>query len=214
VSRNRRQPDVELVRSAAATRWQEIIASLGHVDDDILDGKHHPCPKCGGTDRFRMIDSQAGALMCNKCFATKNGDGFAALQWLNGWDFAEALGQVADYLGVKPAKTKIDPAEKLEWIDWSQEVVANWCKTKPPMTPEAVKLAGGRLARYYKHVVVALPVHGQGGKICGWVIYNAAGGPLPKFSKDSKTEWVKVKVTYGSKPDLMGTVEKLTRRMT
>ena len=53
-----------------------------------------------------MIDENDGALFCNQCFNSKNSDGFAALQWLNGWDFAEALKQVAEHLGIKPAKSK------------------------------------------------------------------------------------------------------------
>jgi len=206
VSRKRQTPDVELVRAAAATRWIEIISHLGGVGGDLLDGQHHPCPKCGGEDRFRMIDQAAGALMCNRCFSTKNGDGFAALQWLNGWDFRESLGQVAEYVGVKVEKTKADPAERLEFLEWSDAVVANWCRTKPPIEPAAVKAAGGRLAKYRKrHVVVAFPIRNQAGKDRGWVIYNASGGTLPKFSRKTKeVEWVKVKVTYGSKPGLMG----------
>ena len=155
-----------------------------------------------------------------------------------GWDFAEAISQVAEYLGVKqeskkkqaapkkkPASKKqpakktssskkqpADPAEKLEWVDWSDEVVAYWCKSKPPITPEAVKSAGGRLARYYKHLVIALPIHTKMGNICGWVIYNAVGRTLPKFSKNGETQWVKVKVTYGSKSGAIGTVETLREK--
>ena len=208
----KRLPDVELVRQAAAARWSEILSHLGRVDLAILDGKHHPCPKCGGDDRFRMIDSKVGALLCNQCFSTKNGDGFAALQWLSGWDFKEALTQLAEYLGVKVENKKsADPAKDLEWLDWSDELVANWCRTKPPIKPEAVKLAGGRLAKYYKqHIVIALPIYSQAGKVCGGVLYNASGGTLPKFNKGGETEWVKVKVTWGSKPGLMGTVSRLS----
>lgn len=211
-----RKFDVNLVRDAAATRWVEILGHLGRLDSAILDGssKEHPCPKCGGDTRFRMIDVNAGALFCNHCFNKKNGDGFAALKWINGWDFAESLSQVAEYLGVETASKKIDPAEHLEWLDWSDEVVANWCKTKPPIKPDAVKLVGGWLARYRKnHIVIALPIHSQDGKVCGWVIYNATGGTLPKFSQKTKdVEWVKVKLTYGSKPGLMGTIERLLNK--
>lgn len=203
---SRKKHDVDLVRQAASSRWQEILCHLGRMDSAVLDGQHHPCPKCGGTDRFRMIDEKAGALMCNQCFSTKNGDGFAALQWLNGWDFKEALSQVAEYLGVKAdSKKAADPAENLEWLEWSDDLVANWCRTKPPITPEAVKLAGGRLAKYRKtHIVIALPIYSQSGRTCGWVIYNATGGTLPRFQRGGETQWIKVKVTFGSKPGLMG----------
>ena len=61
--------DVAELKHEAAGRWPEILAALGGVPRDILDGQHHPCPKCGGTDRFRLVDRDAGALYCNQCFS-------------------------------------------------------------------------------------------------------------------------------------------------
>src|SRR5690606_9050938 len=102
--------DIDMVRAAASTRWPEILSHVGGIDRELLDGEHHPCPKpgCGGTDRFRMIDAAEGALLCNQCHNTKNGDGFAALQWLLDVKFADALAKVAEYLGIEPqaASTK------------------------------------------------------------------------------------------------------------
>lgn len=96
--------DIEFVKSAARGRWPEIISTIARIDAETLDGKHHPCPRCGGTDRFRMIDADAGALLCNQCFTSNNGDGFQAIQWANGIKFAEALQLVADHLGIEPTK--------------------------------------------------------------------------------------------------------------
>lgn len=95
--------DIDLIRSAASHRWPEILSTVGGVARELLDGGHHPCPQCGGDDRFRMIDAAAGALLCNQCFSTKNGDGFAAIQWLCSVNFGEALARVADYLGIEPS---------------------------------------------------------------------------------------------------------------
>lgn len=89
-----------LVKQAAAGRWVEILRVVGGCPSEILDGKHHACPKCGGTDRFRLIEPEAGALFCNQCFNAKNGDGFAALQWLCGFDFLAAVRAVASHLGM------------------------------------------------------------------------------------------------------------------
>ena len=36
--------------------------ALGAIPAEALDGQHHPCPKCGGKDRFRMIDGEAGTM--------------------------------------------------------------------------------------------------------------------------------------------------------
>ena len=60
-SRKPKGIDVEALKGQAAGRWREMLSTLGGVSADVLDGKNHPCPKCGGTDRFRMIDVAAGA---------------------------------------------------------------------------------------------------------------------------------------------------------
>ncbi len=95
--------DIDTIRSAANRRWPEILSNRGNIPLELLDGKHHHCPKCGGHDRFRMVDPDAGALFCNQCFSEKNGDGLAALQWSLGIDFGQALQIAADYLGIKPS---------------------------------------------------------------------------------------------------------------
>lgn len=100
--------DIEALKRLASGRWHEILSRLGGCPSDILDGRHHACPKrCapdgGGRDRFRMIDEAAGAVLCNQC--GKNiGDGIASLQWLNGWTFNEATAKLAEYLGSDPPK--------------------------------------------------------------------------------------------------------------
>lgn len=97
---------IDDVKHLAAGRWVEILSRLGGLPESILDGRHHPCPKCQGTDRFRLIDMEAGACLCNQCFHDHNGDGLAALQWLNGWTFAEAATRLAEFLGTDPPKIK------------------------------------------------------------------------------------------------------------
>jgi len=92
--------DASTVKQAAAGRWPEILSSLGGIDAELLDGKNHPCPRCGGTDRFRFIDPEAGAVFCNQCFREQNGDGLAALCFAKGWSFPEAVKQLAGYLGL------------------------------------------------------------------------------------------------------------------
>lgn len=88
------------VKTAARGRWPEILAAVGGIDGELLDGKGHPCPKCGGKDRFSVLDLDRGALHCRKCFAKRNGDGLAALCWLTGKPFADVLRSVAEFLGI------------------------------------------------------------------------------------------------------------------
>lgn len=197
--------DIETVKSAAADRWPEIFRAVAGTDEQLFDGDHHPCPKCGGRDRFRLIDKSAGACLCNQCLATKNGDGFAVLQWLTGKDFAESLAEVAKHLGVKPEKSRktADPAEHLEFMPWNRTLVHLWCMKKKPIKPDVVQAVGARLARYRgQYNVIAIPVWGSSlheSDPVGWVIYHTNGGHLPKWSKTGDPDWVKVKLTAGSK---------------
>lgn len=129
---------VENIKRQAAGRWPEILQHAG-FPADCLTGKSCPCPKCGGTDRFRFIDEQAGAVYCNQCFKSGNGDGLAAIEWLTGCDFKHALYIVADYLGcdtTPPNKAKsngksypsldalkaswqANPGESVQWFDYT-----------------------------------------------------------------------------------------------
>jgi hypothetical protein len=131
-------PDrLQTVKQAASDRWLEILARLGGIEPELLDGRHHPCPKCGGTDRFRIIDAQAGALFCNQCFDRGNGDGIAALQWLCGWDFTTTLDALADYLGVgtnghvKHANGKPESVRTYDYRDESGELVFQVVRFEP-----------------------------------------------------------------------------------
>lgn len=78
--------------------WPRILESLG-VPRDILDSnRHHPCPSCGGRDRFRLIDAEDGVWLCNQC-RPKAGSGFDLLMLLHGWDFKVALREVRKTIG-------------------------------------------------------------------------------------------------------------------
>lgn len=97
-----RSPDLHIddVKLAARGRWREVLTAVGGFNRDDLDGRHHPCPRCQGRDRFRLIDEDAGAVLCNQCFKGGNGDGLAAIQWRNDWTFGETVKAVAGYLGI------------------------------------------------------------------------------------------------------------------
>jgi len=92
--------NAEQVKSAATGRELELLEYVAHIDRDYLDGKPHPCPKCGGKDRFRLVDAKTGAVFCNQCFSTKNGDFLAAIQHFRGISFPRALEESAYRLGI------------------------------------------------------------------------------------------------------------------
>lgn len=105
--------DAANLKQSARGRELEILERVAGIPRELLDKRGHACPKCGGTDRFSLIDAQAGAVMCRKCFATGNGDFLAAVMWACGVDFNVACRRVAKYLGIdgngKPARQNGKP---------------------------------------------------------------------------------------------------------
>ncbi|MDO8874638.1 MAG: toprim domain-containing protein [Pseudolabrys sp.] len=78
-------------KDAARGRWRSILPTLG-VPASLLNGKHQPCPRCGGKDRFRFTDYQcSGGFICNQC---GNGSGIDLLMMWRGWDFKTAAREV------------------------------------------------------------------------------------------------------------------------
>lgn len=88
----------------ARGKWRGILAQLG-VPSEALTGKHGPCPKCGGKDRFRFDNKQGkGTWICSVCGA---GDGFRLLENLYGWPFKQAAAEVEGIVGaVRPERPK------------------------------------------------------------------------------------------------------------
>lgn len=109
------------VAGAAYGRWPDILAALG-VDAKFLVDRHGPCPICGGKDRFRFDDREAGFWFCSACTSKGGGrpDGFSLLQHLNGWTFGEVVRRVAEVLWTvqdapprphRPEKTDVQKAD-------------------------------------------------------------------------------------------------------
>lgn len=102
IDRNGKTFDAHEIKQRATGRWGEVIPALAGIDPALLDGKHHPCPKCGGTDRFSAFNDfkETGGVICRKCFSEQNGDGLSAVAWMLSIDFNSACRRVADYLGM------------------------------------------------------------------------------------------------------------------
>jgi putative DNA primase/helicase len=90
-------------------RWKGILPHFG-LDLKLLNGKHGPCPFCGGTDRFRFTDYRGnGEWICNQCGA---GDGFEFVKRALGRDFKEAVRRIEPIAAnVKAAKPMINPGQ-------------------------------------------------------------------------------------------------------
>jgi P4 family phage/plasmid primase-like protien len=211
------------VKGRAAGRWVEILSAMG-ISPDCLTGRHGPCPKCGGTDRWRFTNlNDGGGGICNQC--GKFGDGFALLQSLCGWDAKETLRRVAEHLGCqgggnsgagtgRNGKTDLQFAPALNPM-----LVVHFCKAKPPITIDALQCCHARQAYYQnERKVLAIPVWGQQLKDAepvGFALYSATGGTLPRKAKDKETgkwnvvEQLKVKLTNKCDAGWLGPVEKI-----
>lgn len=83
-------------RSRACGKWRSILTAFG-VPERLVNGKHHPCPFCGGKDRFRFTDYQgSGGYICNQC---GRGSGFDLLMKIKRWDFKMAAGEIDQIIG-------------------------------------------------------------------------------------------------------------------
>ncbi|MEW4452748.1 DUF3987 domain-containing protein [Bremerella sp. JC817] len=147
--------DAQTVKQAAREQWPAILSQVASIPSTHLDGKQHGCPLCGGKDRFRLIDLNAGAVLCNQCFNKGNGDGLAAVMHFRGVDFPEALHLVAEYLGISPANGNRDPVEQ-DWIGRMATVKS--C----PRQSLAVYGAEGQSTRK----AVSFPVYAPDGRQC------------------------------------------------
>lgn len=166
--------DTGEVRQAAEGRWYGEILPANGFDRDILDGRHHPCPKCGGTDRFRAIDPAAGAVICNQCFSEENGDGFAALMWLNNLTFPAARALVADCVNVRPKRPDV-----IEVDSDAVDLIESIARIK--RIPLASFIAFGAIEAYRGNLkVVRLPMWNASGQQCSYCDFSEIS---PEFLK-------------------------------
>lgn len=98
----------EPLKDRMCGRWYGVLPQLG-VPAGFLNGKHQPCPLCGGRDRARFDDKDGnGTWICSHCGA---GDGVALVMKVNGWDFKTAAARIEEFIGTvepKAAKPKVD----------------------------------------------------------------------------------------------------------
>lgn len=120
--------------------WAGILRSLG-VPEELLDEKHHPCPHCGGTDRFRIIDLKEARWVCNQC-RPETGSGFDLLMLLNNWSFKEAANNVRKTIGVvQPLSDyrleREKQRKKEEWNARRERLARVWRSGEPLLSTPA-----------------------------------------------------------------------------
>ncbi|MBR0191923.1 MAG: hypothetical protein IJQ31_07655 [Thermoguttaceae bacterium] len=85
----------EQVKSMIQGREAEVLERCAGIPEEVLDGKNHPCPKCGGKDRFRYINQEEGTVFCNQCFNEKNHGPISAVMHYRGLTYPAALELIA-----------------------------------------------------------------------------------------------------------------------
>jgi P4 family phage/plasmid primase-like protien len=208
------QFDITQVKAAAKGRWADILPRLSGFSHEYFTGRHGPCPRTQGKDKWRFSDlnNDGGAISGSD---NKFGDGFATLQFLIDCSFPDSLRLVAEYLGIQPkekyanstVKEKTDPAKNLEFLPWSNMLAAFWASKKQPIDSSVLPAIGVRYAKYRKHNnVFAFPAIGQDGSTAGWCLCHATGKLLPIFEEGSRepVAWKKTKTTRGSKAGWVG----------
>ena len=148
--------DTHEVRHAATGRWPNILEHIGGCPREILDGKYHPCPSCGGKDCFYLFDDDSGGAICMQCHGEDCGDGFATLQWLTGDDFPKTLARVADFLGMCPTPSGNGQAEP--------NLLDEVCRQKR-MSVDSAKAYGAHITKRGRLDVVRFPVVNKNGVI-------------------------------------------------
>jgi len=210
-----------LIKETARGQWAPLFVSIGIPQEFINTAHEGPCPKCGGSTRFRMVDREAGALYCSHCFTSKNGDGIAAVQWWKGCDFKTAVALVADHFGIAPianGKSKSEgkpgkaaPNDQLEFIEWNDTLAAIFTRAKNGITVDALHRVGARMAKYQAGwKVIAIPIWGpklRAADPVGYVLYEINGKLLPVKNADGSTTETKVKTVAGSESGLIGDSE-------
>ena len=85
-------------------KWPAVLVALG-VPRELVDGKHHPCPFCGGKDRFRWTSTGGGSWICNQC---GHGSGIDFLMRFRKYEFRDAAREID---GVLPNCTDAVPGK-------------------------------------------------------------------------------------------------------
>lgn len=89
---------MEKTADAARGRWKGILTHFG-MDAMYLDGKHHPCPFCGGKDRFRFTDKEGKGTWWCQCRVDGEA-GMALVSRLLNLPFRETARRIDEVLGI------------------------------------------------------------------------------------------------------------------
>lgn len=134
--------------------WVSILKAES-IDEALLDGRQHPCPVCGGKDRFRFDDKGEGRWYCNHC---GSGDGYSLLCRKFGYSFVEAKAKVQSMLGILPERA---PAKRAMSNDKKRELMNRTWNNAKPEAPALREYLSGRGIPESLHFNPAIRWHPQ-----------------------------------------------------
>ena len=165
---------------AVCTGREIEVLGLAGIPETVLDGRGHPCPACGGTDRFSFRRNDA-RVQCRKCFplaagsnGLKNTNIVDGVMHFGKLDFSTAVNRIGDHLGMTPSRndksSKAAPADIIEAV----------AKAKR-MPVEAFRKFGVRPAKRGKVEVARVNVYNECGKVHSYFDLTPEGkGWFPK----------------------------------
>lgn len=134
-------------------RWATLLPLLG-VDRSYLNGRHGPCPMCGGKDRWRWINrAGSGDWHCNQC---THGDGIELVKRYLKVDFKEAAKRIEAVLGETRKETKVAPPDESRLRAQAKRL---WQQTVPVAGVGVTYLASRHLPMPDPLAVRFLPSH-------------------------------------------------------
>lgn len=115
---NKKYVSKQDIEQVANGRWDWVLEQAG-IPSKLLNGKHQPCPSCGGSDRFRFTNYKGtGTWICNQC-QPNGASPFDLVMAVYACDFKEACDLLAHTLGLQfdsdvhlVAKTLPEPIKK------------------------------------------------------------------------------------------------------
>ncbi|MGN1208997.1 MAG: toprim domain-containing protein [Duodenibacillus sp.] len=123
---------IDAVMSAARGQWRRVLTEAG-VEARLLDGKPHPCPVCGGRDRFVFDDKYGrGDSFCRHCGHATGLDllcAFRGLTFMQGLECAEKMLGIESPRRPEPEERPV--AQDSKTVRERRDVLELWSQARP-----------------------------------------------------------------------------------
>ncbi len=164
----------DYIKTRGTERVDDILIDVARIPPEVVKDKstrEHPCPKCGGTTRFRVFNDGKGGAHCSHCFNQKNSDFLSTVGWSLDVDFKEACRLCAEYLGL--VKPHID------------DIIAAVCQAKGIPGKDSLIAYGAKPAKRGGEQVARVDVYNEKGEKHSYFDVTIEGKGWAKKGKGS-----------------------------